>query len=477
MKKAKQDFTQGPLFTKLLLFAMPIMATNVLQILYNAADKFVVGQYSGDPFALGAIGCTTFIYNLMINFMAGIGGGAGVVVAQFFGASRRRETSRAVHTAMLLSVALAAIITTAAYSAKLPLLHLLGTQEHFMANATLYLNIVFTGIFAVAVYNFGAAILRATGDSKTPLVIGMISGLINVLLNLLFVLGFGMSVAGVAIATVISQYFSAVTVVIILMNRNGESYQLKLSELAIDKGIFLRIIRLGVPTGLQSCCFSATNMATTWAVNTFPAECVTAHSVSGNIDGIVDACSGAFLHSSMNATGQNWGAGNTKRVKSVFIYSLLQAMAVTFIISQTLRIFRGDIAAWFVDSKDENYQLIVDRVVEWTGIMLATYFLQGAMNSVFGSVRGMGYSIAPLIMNILGTCVTRLVWVFLVFPLPEFNSFAGLALLYPVSWAASSILIGAISVFAFIKIGRVEKAVGGMPDKAEERISEAVEAK
>lgn len=458
MAKTKQDFTSGPLFTTLMAFALPIMVTNLLQILYNAADKMVVGQFSGDEYALGAIGCTTFIYGLIVNFMGGIGGGSGVVVAQFFGAGRKNETSRAVHTTMLLSLIIAFILTIVAYSVEVPLLQLLGTHEVFMGPATLYLNIVFIGILATSVYNFGAAILRATGDSRTPLIIGMISGLINVLLNLFFVIVCGMSVAGVAIATVISQYFSAASVVIILYRKKGESHQLIPSKLAIDRGILLRIIRLGVPTGLQSCCFSITNMATTWAVNTFPSEYVTAHSVSANIDGMIDACSGAFLHSAMNATGQNFGAMKTKRVVKVFFYSLLQAMGVTFLLSQTLRIFRRELAAVFVDRAAENYEAIIEHVVEWTGIMLATYFLQGAMNSVFGTVRGMGYSLMPLIMNIIGTCGVRLLWVFVIFPLPEFNSFSGLALLYPASWFASTVLIAGVSVFAFIKLNKFNRA-------------------
>ena len=459
MKKTKQDFTQGPLFMNLLSFAFPVMLTNLLQILYNAADKFVIGRFSGDEYALGAIGCTTFIYALIVNSMAGIGGGAGVVVAQLYGAGRKKETSRAVHTAMTLSLSCAAVFTTIAYTTEMPLLRLLGTQDKFMANASLYLNIIFIGITGCAIYNFGAAILRAIGDSKTPLVIGMLSGIINVGLNLVFVLLFKMSVSGVALATIISQFFSAITVVVVLMRRKGESYQFKFSSLGVDKRFLLRILRLGVPTGLQSCCFSVTNMAASWAVNTFPAECVTAHSISSNIDGMVDACSGAFLHSSMNATGQNWGAGDTKRVKKVFVYSLIQAMGVTFLIAQTLRIFRADLAAMFVDTGVENYQVIVDRVSEWTGMMLLTYFLQGAMNSVIGSVRGMGYSITALIMNVLGTCVTRLLWVFVIFPMPEFNTFVGLSLMYPFSWGASTILIGAISIFAFIKLDKTEKKI------------------
>lgn len=457
--KKKIDFTEGPLFWRLILFALPIMATGILQMLYNAADKIVVGRFSGDPTALGAIGSTTYVSGLIINFMAGLGAGAGVVVAQCFGAKRNKATSRAVHTSLILATCISAIMSAVAYTTARPLLTLLGTKPEFMENALLYIRIIYAGIFATAIYNTTAAIFRAVGDSKIPLIIGSISGLMNVLLNLFFVMVFKMSVDGVALATVISQYFSAVSGIVILARRKGEAYAFSFKKLKCDRGLLTRILRIGIPTGLQSTCFSITNMITSSAVNSFPSANVTAHSVAGNIDGILDVIAGSFCQSSMNAAGQNTGALKPDRIKKVFLYSLIQSMSIMFVIAWTLRFFRGSLAAIFVDEASvgaTEYKLIIDAVKEWTGIMLATYFLQGALNAVLGTVRGLGYSLSPLLINILGTCVTRTVWVFVIFPLDRFHTFGGLALLYPVSWTASALLLSIITVVAFKKMTKMK---------------------
>ncbi len=372
---------------------------------------------------------------------------------------------------MLLSVTMAAVMFAIANLTCEPILQFLGTKAAYYDGGVLYLRITFIGLFASAVYNVGAGVLRSVGDSKTPLYIAIISGLINVVLNLFFVIVCKMSVAGVAIATVISQYFSAVAGIVVLMHRRGESYQFSFSKLRIDSALIRRIIRIGVPTGLQSTCFSITNMITASAVNTFPDAYVTAHSVSGNIDGILDVCAGAFLQSSMNATGQNLGAMKPKRIIKVFGYSILQASVVMLVISWTLRFFGGDLAAWFVDANDPLFDDIIAGVVEWTGIMLATYFMQGVMNAVLGTARGLGYSLAPLILNVLGTCVTRIVWVYFVFPLEAFHSFAGLATVYPVSWTAASLMLSTITIAAFKKINKLKKKISESAEKQTEPVN------
>ena len=461
MTKKRIDFTDGPLFWRLIWFAIPVAATGLLQMLYNAADKLVVGQFSGDPNALGAIGCTATLGALIINFMAGIGGGVGVVVAQLYGGRRHAETSRAVHTALLFGFILSLCLTGVGYLTLEPLLRLLGTQDVYMDNAVLYLRITYIGIVATAVYNFGASILRATGDSKTPLIIGATSGLINVIFNIIFVCAFHMSVDGVAIATVISQYFSAVCVIVVLMSRQGECYQFSFEKLSIDKILLGRIIRIGVPTGLQSCCFGITNLITVSAVNGFEPHYVTAFSVSSTIDGFLDVMSGAFMQSSMNATGQNYGAMKPDRIRRVFWFSLVQAAGAVFMISMVLRFFRAELAGLFVETSAENRDLVIAAVVEWTGIMLATYFLQGVMNAVLGTVRGLGYSLLPLIFNIIGTCFTRIFYIYVIFPLEPFHSFGGLALLYPVSWTAASLMLSIIVIIAFRKIRDMESREAG----------------
>ena len=456
MKPAKKiSFTEGPLFWRLLLFALPVMATGLLQILYNAADKFVVGQFSGDTLALGAIGSTTFISALIINFLAGVGGGSGIVTAQFFGAKRDNETSRAVHTSVLMAVGIGLFMTVIAFLTAEPLLQLLGTKPELMSRALSYLRIIYVGIVASSLYNTVAAIFRSVGDSKTPLIIGSIAGIMNVILNFILVIFFDLSVEGVGWATTISQYFSAIASLVILARRHGESYRFSLGKLRLDKGIMLRVLRIGLPTGLQSTCFSITNMITTSAVNTFPTEYVTAHSVSGNIDGILDVISISFMHSAMNAAGQNYGAKRFDRVKKVFFYSVAQGAAITFSIAMIIRIFRADIAGLFVDMQDPARDLIIAATAEWTGVMLSTYFLQAVMNAVIGTVRGLGYSVSPLICNIIGTCVTRVVWVYLVFfNVESLRNFAGLAMLYPVSWFAAAAIFAVLVLLAFKRLGK-----------------------
>lgn len=434
------------------------MATGILQMMYNAADKYVVGNFSGDPNALGAIGCTATLGAFIINFMNGVGAGGGVVVSQLFGAKRHDETKRAVHTALILAVFLSLALTAVGYITLEPTLRLLGTQDKFMANALLYLRITYIGILATAVYNFGAAILRAVGDSRTPLIIGAISGAINVLLNLIFVCCFDMSVDGVALATIVSQYFSATTVIIVLMNRKGESYQFSFRELKVDKTLLFRIMRLGIPTGLQSSTYTITNLITVSAVNSFPDVYVTAFSISSNIDGFLDVTSGAFMTTAMNSVGQNYGAGNTKRVRRVFRYVLLQATVITFTVAMIMRAFRSELAGMFIEPNAENREAIIAAVAEWTGLMLSTYFLQGVMNAIMGTVRGMGYSFAPLILNIIGTCVVRVFWIWCIFPLEPFHSFSGLAMVYPVSWTTASLMLAILVVVAFVNLKKIEKA-------------------
>lgn len=469
----KADFTEGPLFSRLLMFALPVMATSALQILYNAADKFIVGQFSGDDVAVGAIGTTDTTSAFIINMMIGIGAGAGILISQLYGAKRDRDTSRAVHTAMSISVVLGVIFTVIGMLAVEPLLRLLGTRETFLESAVLYLRIVFIGILPTSVYNFGASILRAVGDSKSPLIIGASTGLLNVALNIVFVAGFGMSVAGVAIATVTSQYASAAFVVLVLMSKKGESYALRLKDLCFDSGYVKRILALGLPTGLQSSCFTLSNMMMTAAGNTFADHYVTARSVASNIDGWLDCVSGSFMHSTMASTGQNYGAGKRDRVIKTFFISMAQGVVLSLSVAMTLYVVRADFAGLFVDINDPHRQDIINATAEWTGIMLPAYFIQAMMNVVIGSVRGMGMSLAPMIANIVATCGGRALWIYVIFPNPPFNTFAGLAMLYPFSWMLAVLFIGALAIYAFIKLAKVLPSNSGdaTEDKTEKSVS------
>ena len=451
--KKRVDFTEGPLFWRLIIFMLPIVATNLLQILYDVADKIVVGQFSGDPNALGAIGSTTFISGMIISFMIGVGGGAGVVVAQAFGAKNKVGLERSTHNTLILAAALSVAMTVIGYITAEPLLRLLDTPYVLFDTALLYLRIIYSGILGTAVYNAGASILRAVGDSASSLKIGLVSGALNVALNLLFVVVFKLSVAGVAIATVISTYFSAISVLFVLYRRRDEDYSIHLDKFIPHKETILLILRLGVPTGLQSACFSIANMATTAAVNSFGSTVyVSARSIATDIDQFSSMISGAFLPAALTATGQNVGARNGKRIKRVLLYTTLQAAVAVFACAMTILFFVDNIALLFIEASDPDLLPKVAAIKDWCGVMLSFHFVTGSLNALTGVVRGLGYSITPLILNIIGTVGTRLVWIYGVFfRVEELYTLKGLAYMYPISWSATTIFIVALLLLAIAK--------------------------
>ena len=455
-KRKKINFTEGPLFTNLLIFMLPIVATSLLQILYDVADKVVVGQFSGDPNALGAIGSTSFISGLVINFMIGVGAGAGVVVAHAYGARDDVAVSRSTHNAFILGIALSLVMTSVAYLTASPLLKLLDTDAELFDSALLYLNIIYSSILATAVYNIGASILRAVGDSSTSLNIGIVSGLINVVLNLFFVIVCGMSVAGVAIATVISKYYSAVAVVVNLYRRKGESYAFDPRKLIAHKPTLLRMLRLGIPTGLQSACSSLANMASTAAINSFPGTVyISARSIATDIDHIAHAFVSAFLPATLNATGQNMGAKQPKRVKRILVFSLVQAVVVVSIISGALLLFLDNISAMFVSASDPLYTEKLAAVSVWCSVMLPAQIIAGVLNVSIGVVRGLGYSVIPLVINLLGTVGLRLAWIYgLFFAFEELHTFFFLVLMYPISNGTTALAGLTLAVIAIARMSR-----------------------
>ena len=450
--KTKVSLTEGPIFTKMFLYALPIMLTGIFQLLYNIADNIIVGQFSGNPLALAAVGSTSSLGNLIINLLMGIAGGAGVVIAQSFGAKEFEKTSRAVHTALIFALVGGIFFSFVGYTLTRPALELMGTKDEIMEWACLYLHIICIGIPASAVYNFGAAILRSVGDSKTPLFVLSSSGIVNVLLNLVFVLGFGMSVDGVAIATIIAQYISATTVVIILFKRKDTPYALSLSNFKVDFSLLKRILRLGLPAGIQASLFSISNIILTSGVNTLPTTDISAKTIAINIEGIVYSAMNSYLHTSMTFTGQNYGAKNTGRIKKSILYSFIQVTVIGIVGGMILILFARELAGMYVAADDPNRAEVIDATVELMTFMLSTYFLCGIMDSLSGSLRGIGYSLAPMLMSIGCICVLRSLWVIFIFPLPNFNSLVGIYTIYPLSWLSASILMAITLIFALKKI-------------------------
>ncbi len=449
--KSKASLTEGPIFSRLLLFVIPIVLTGVLQVMYNMADNIVVGRFSGDPNALGAVGSTSSLTILIVNIMLNISAGAGVVIAQFYGARDSDKVSRAVHTSMAFSVigGIACMVVGIVFAR--PLLTLMGTQEIFYDKAVLYMTIICCGIPASSIYNFGAAILRSIGDSKTSLYILTASGLINVGFNLFFVLVCHMTVDGVAYATIISQYASAIAVVVVLMKRRGESYRLNLRNLRMEMGMLGRILRIGIPMALQSSLFSISNIIVTGAVNTFPPHVVSAKTIAFNIEGITYTVMNAFANAAMTFVGQNYGARKFRRLNKVFIYALIQVAVAGILVAQAEILLAEPLSSLYIGENDPNRTLIIEAVLEIFNIMLITYFLCGIMEVISGVLKGIGFSVSSMVASLIGLAL-RVAWILFVTPTEKFHTIFGLFVSYTLSWILTILLLLVCCAYAWKKL-------------------------
>ena len=468
MTKAKKerDLTQGPLFLPIFTYVVPIILTGLLQVIYNMADTIVVGQFSGDELALSAVGSTSALFNLIINLLMGVAGGAAVVVAQSFGAKEYDKLSKAVHTSLLFSVfgGIAFLIFGLIISE--PALLLMKTKPELLSRALLYFRIICLGIPALGVYNFGAAILRSVGDSKTPLFILSSTGIINVLLNLFFVIVCGMAVEGVALATIISQYVSAIVVVIILVKRINTPYALDLKKLCIYPDILKRILLLGLPAGLQGTLFSISNIILTSGINELDEIFIRGKTIAINIEGLVYTAMNSYLHASTAFTGQNYGAKKVDRVKKSIIYAVIQVAVVGFVGGQILNFFGEPLANLYIGEDWSNKQEVINVARELMNFMLSCYFLCGIMDTISGALRGLGYSMIPMIISIGAICVLRAIWVQFFFPMEQFHSLIGIYTIYPISWSLGliALTISIIIVYKKVKKKIAEEELPTLPE-------------
>ncbi len=451
MTKAKRDFTEGPLFCKIFLFALPIMLTGILQVFYNMADSMIVGKFSGDPNALAAVGSTSSLNNLLVNLIMGTAVGAGIVISQFYGAKRYEDVSKSAHTAMTFSIIAGLSVAIIGFIFAPYLLSLIGIREEIIDKSTLYLRIIMCGVPASSVYNYGASILRSIGDSKTPLFILSGSGLLNVGLNIVFVICFNMTVDGVALATIISQYLSASLIIFILIRRKNECYSINIKQLKIHSYALKRMLRIGIPSGLQSCMFSIANIFIISSVNTFPTTTVSAYSIANNIDGVTYTSMNCFQQAAMTFTGQNYGANKKDRVKKVLIYSLIQVFLIGFLISRIELLLAEPIVSLFISTDDLNRDIVISTTVEIMTVLLTFYFSCGMMEVFAGSLRGFGCSITPMIVSLAGAFVVRLIWIYAIFfPSESMNSIGELLYAFPISWFLT-MLAHAITLMIFWK--------------------------
>ncbi len=460
MTKAKgtRDFTQGPIFFPMLFFTLPIMATGLLQLLYNTADKIVVGQFAENgTVALGAIGSTGSLTSLILALALGLSMGAGVVVAKRFGAHEERELSRAVHTSFLVGAAVGLLVGVVGFALSHPVLKMMGTAPNLHDSAVLYLRIICIGMPASVLYNFGASILRSVGNSKVPLIILALSGLLNVGFNVLFVRAFHMSVEGVAIATIISQYASAVAVWVVLALRR-DAVRFRFSALRLDRRMLLEIIRIGVPSALQSALFGIANVLLQSSVNgldtafaaTHPGDksyeglIVAGNTIGSDMEGYTYVAMNSYYQAVLTFTGQNVGAHKPERVRKTLFYGLVQVMIAGLLVSYGCLLFsdaslfpNGGILSLFIKSGQAHIPEVLDAARDRNAIVLTTYVICGLMEVLTGHLRGRGCSITPMISSLVCSCLMRLLWVWFVFPLAPTLGF--LFLCYPISWILTNL--------------------------------------
>lgn len=438
-KKSYQvDMTEGPLLKKIIAFALPLMLTSMLQLLYNAADVVVVGKFAGDT-SLAAVGSTTALINLIVNLFFGLSLGTGVVLSQAIGMRNRSKIHQTVHTSMVLSVILGVLVGAIGFVFCKPLIILMGSPADILDKAALYVRIYFLGMPGFMVFNFGAAILRSAGDTKRPLVILAFSGLVNVVLNLVFIIIFKMDVAGVATATIISQYISAIWVVVILIKENAD-YKLSIKKLRVYKNELLQIISYGLPTGIQSSCFSISNVIIQSSVNSFGTLIVAGNSAASSVESFVYTAANSIAQTAMTFSGQNAGAGNYKRVKKVFIECSALSMGFGALVGAVVILLRTPLLTFYTD----NPAVIAAGIVRLNMICMF-YGLCGIMDTITNVSRGMGKSVMPMLITLVSVCALRIVWIFTVFKL--YNTIECVYLSYPITWS-----IAALSQFIYFEI-------------------------
>lgn len=431
IEKYEIDMCNGPILPRLLAFTLPLMCSSVLQLLFNAADIIVVGKFAGDN-ALAAVGSNTALINLLTNFFLGLSIGANVLVARFHGAKEEQEVADTVHTAMLLSIYSGVILTLIGCIGAKQILIWMQTPKEVLGLATTYLRIYFLGMTAMMLYNFGSAILRGVGDTKRPLFYLSVSGIINVGLNLLFVIVFQMSVTGVGLATVISQCISAVLILRCMMKDKG-AVHLNFRHLKIHRKKFFHILRVGLPASFQGIIFAISNVIIQSSVNSFGAVTVAGNSAASNIEGFVYVSMNAFYQATISFTSQNVGAGKYERINKILLRAQLCVIAVGLVMGNLAVYFGNSLLGFYTSSAT-----VKAAGMKRLGIISKTYALCGMMDVMVGSLRGMGYSVLPTIVSLIGACGLRLIWIFTFFKTEQFHTLTSLYMTYPVSWIVTT---------------------------------------
>ena len=436
-----RDLTTGSLWKNMLIFSAPLMLSNVLQILFNMADVAVVGRFAGS-IALGSVGSTTTLVAMFTGFLIGTSGGINVLAARCFGAKDKKGMTQTVHTAALLSLFVGITVMILGIGFTRLILQTMNTRPELIDGAVLYLRIYLMGMPALAIYNFGNAVFSAIGNTKKPLFYLMFSGVLNVILNLFFVIGCGMDVMGVALASIISQYMSAVLITIALF-RCGEEYGLRISDLRINRRKAADILAIGIPAGLQNAIFQIANLFIQTGVNSFDAIMVAGNSAAANADALVYDVMAAFYTACGSFMGQNYGAGKKKRVLHSYLISIVYSFGIGAVMGGMLVIFGKSFLALFTSEA-----AVVSAGMKRLTIMGCSYCVSAFMDATIAASRALGKGLVPTVIVIMGSCVFRIIWVNTIFA--YFHTIPSLYLLYVFSWSITA----AAEILYFVRIYR-----------------------
>lgn len=435
-RKYELDMCSGPLFKKVLEFSLPLMLTGVLQLLFNAADIIVVGRFAGQT-ALAAVGSTSSLINLIVNLFMGLSVGASVVVARNYGAGDHKGVSKALHTAIALSVICGILVSIAGLFLSRTLLEMMDSPYDVIDQADLYLKIYFLGVPFSMVYNYSAASLRAIGDTRRPLIYLTIAGVVNVVLNLILVIIFRLDVAGVAIATVASQIVSMVLVIICLLRSEG-CIRLELRKIRIHIPQLKEILKIGLPAGLQSSVFSVSNVLIQSSINSFGSAVIAANSAAGNIEGFIYVIMNSVSQAALTFTGQNIGAKRYDRIVRIMLVCSGVVAVAGGIASAAAYLFGPQLLGLYIDSTAPDIEKIISTGMTRLLYVATPYFMCGIMEVLAGMMRGCGYSMTPMIVSTLGACGFRILWIYTIFSVSR--TLETLYVSYPISWALTSLV-------------------------------------
>ena len=430
MKSTARSLTEGPLARQILIVSLPLALSNLLQVLFNMSDVAVVGRFAGST-ALGAVGSTSIFVTLFTGFLIGLGNGINVLVARFYGARNAESVYKTVHSALLVSLLAGVLLLVVGLFGSPALLRLLNTKEDLLPGAILYLRVYFLGMPALALYNYGNAVFSAIGETQKPLRYLSFAGVLNILLNLFFVIVCRLDVAGVALASTIAQCVSA-GLILRALTRVQDSYALHLREVRFDPIMTRRVLMLGLPAGFQNAIFAIANLFIQAGVNSFDSLMVKGNSAAANADALIYDAMAAFYMACASFMSQNYGAGKVDRVKKSYLISLAYSFGVGLVLGGTLMPFGREFLALFTTEP-----AVIDAGMKRVSVMAMAYCISAFMDCTIAASRGLGKTVVPTIIVVMGSCVFRVVWVYTIFA--QIHTIPSLYLLYPCSWALTAV--------------------------------------